>query len=233
MRKKIFYVLAVLISALFLSACQNDLSDDFLEEDLQKLSEGLFLRSAQNGEEAKVLFLTEEAAGTFNFPDDILFLIEDGDALVINQFLTVIDYHVFPEDKEAVFRVAEWGEKPVFMGNINGNDVYAPYGKSIYGVRLPFEKEDIGSQESEGINRFSGLLKAKSYVLAIKGEQIKIFNIDSKELISVIGKQVGNDLKFKIKAQDWTLTWLENSPIGSLFKLITPAGEITTYTLKR
>lgn len=230
MRKKsIFLMLAVLMTAVFLTGCQESILDDPQME----LTDGLFLKSAQEGEEASTLYIDGNSGGTFYFPDNILFNVEGGIADVINRFLVVEDYHIFDNKQEAVFRVKNPGENPIFMGNINGQDMYSPHTENVSAVKLPIDKTDIGSQGTEGENRFNGLLKADYYVLAVNERKITVFNLDSQERYSVIGDYDGDGFFFSVQDQTWQLSFVKTSPIGNVFTLNTPFGEFIVYTLMR
>lgn len=229
-KKNIIFILAVLVTALFLTSCQESILEDPQEE---LTDNGLFLKSAQEGEEASMLYIDNNVGGKFYFPDDILFSIKDDEAKIVNQLLLVDDYHVFDNKKEAVFRVINPGDSPLFLGHVNGQDTYSSYTKNVTALKIPFEKDDVGLQGNEGNDRFNGLLKAGQYVLSIKGREVFIYDLNSQSNYIAIGNYNGETLSFKIQSQDWILSYYGKSPIGNVFKLQTPFGELTCYTLMR
>lgn len=234
MRRKTFFIFAVFVATLTLGGCQNDFMNEYSDSEIVEAdkSVGFFLKSAQVGEEASSYYVADESVGKYTFPDNVLFFVENDRALVVNQGLEVIDYNIFANQGEGVFRTVKLGEKPVYLGRINGIDHYAPYGESLFGKWLPFKPEDIGKQEAAGDGRFNGLLKAQDLVFAISGTEIRVYNLQTEKLYETTGAISGDTFSFQIENDTWSLTWLLKTPIGSLFELQTPIEKIIVYTLK-
>jgi hypothetical protein len=231
MKKKVFFLaLAVIVAALFLTACQESILDDAQEELTES---GLFLKSAQEGEEASVLYFDNGESDKFYFPNNMLFSVEDYEAKVVNRLLIVEDYHIFGDNKEAVFRIKNPGDEPIIMAGENGQALYSPHTENVSAFRLPLTKDDVGSQGEENESRFSGLIKAGPYVLAIKKDQVLVYNLESLETYFATPNYSENDCSFTIESQDFKLTFVKLSPVGNVFTLYSPSGQFAGYTLMR
>lgn len=225
----VFLVLAVFTAALFLTGCQKD---ELIPQE-EVVSDGLFLKSALEGESSSINYIDTESAGKFYFPDNLLFEIKDEGARNINNMLIVEDYHVFSENKEAVFRVKEMGAKAMVIGYVGEKPIYSSHTENVKAFRLPFDYEDIGSQTDSGDSRFNGLLKAGDYVFAIDDKVVMVYDLKSKGILTTTGELSGNSFTFPVNSQVWTLTFMQNSPIGNLFELSASGGKINCYTLIR
>jgi len=228
MRKQIIFLsLVVLTAALLLTSCQESSLDDLPNVS----SDGLFLKSAQEGDSTSILYLGDNDAGTFYFPNNIMFVVEDNEARVVNHVKIVEDFHI--SDFDAVFRIKGINDKPIIIDVVGGRNVYAPHTENVSAVRLPFTSDNIGSQSLEGNNRFNGLLKAGPYVLAINGTKVFVHDLNSEELNLGEGVYNGDEFDFEVNSQNWKLTFKDNSPIGNLFTLFYANEEFACYTLMR
>jgi hypothetical protein len=230
-KKVIFLVLVVFTAILFLASCESILPDP--EEELTE--DGLFLKSAWEDEMTSIFYIDDGEGGEFYFPNNLLFEIKEGEARVFNSLLMIEDYHVFSNNEQAVFRMIEAGAKPIVMGEIAGRVMYSPHYENIVAFRLPFTRDDFDCPQAES-QKCSGLLKAGVYVLAIKENQVMVYNLDSEEVIKSEGIFSGDSFIFTVNSDNsevWTLTFVTQSPIGNIFTLTIGEEETDCYTLMR
>jgi len=169
----------------------------------------------------------------FDSPNNLLFELKGGEANVLNSFLVVEDYYLFPDNKEAVFRVKDAMAKPIIMGEVDGKPIQAPHWENVVAFKLPFSLDDFGSQSLTGQDKFNGLIKAGSYVVAINETQVMVYNLDSEQIIASSGNVKDNTFNFTVDSQDWKITFEQNSPVGNIFTLTIGEEEIIAYTLMR
>lgn len=224
MRKsRIFLLLAVVTTALFLSACQKDASLE--SPDMS----GLYLKSAAANDMASVIYFSQGQIQKMSYPDNLLFSVNGSEVAVLNNFWLKVDNFTALSDKEALFRVSPVNSKTTSMGEINGQAIYASNSENAMAVKLP--QLDYGLQAATGAERFNGLLKADNYVLAVDGLNVKIYDLTSKEVTMAQAVASGEILTFTV-AGLWSLEFVKTSPIGNIFTLSVGDSKIPAYSLR-
>jgi len=159
MRKSIFLLLAVVMTAVILSACQKD--------EVFESPAGLYLKSADAGDLTSTYYINEGEAGKLVYPNNLLFSVDETEAKVLNNFLLKVEDFSLLSEEEALFRVSEFDSKPIIINQVDGKNVYAPSSENIYAGKLPLTPADYGQQTATGNERFNGLLKADNYVISV------------------------------------------------------------------
>ena len=223
MRKSIFLLLAVVMTAVILSACQKD---EVLESPA-----GLYLKSATAGDVASTYYIEDEA-GKLVYPNNLLFFVsEEAEAKVLNNFLLKVEDFNLLSEEEALFRISEFNSKPIIISQVDGKNVYAPNSENVYAEKLPLISTDYGKQAATGNERFNGLLKADDHVIAVNGTVIKVYSLKDKSLISASGSIQEDVLILNIPGEAWDLRFVKNSPIGNIFQLTIGDEVLICYTL--
>ncbi|MEI6835972.1 MAG: hypothetical protein WCK59_04005 [Candidatus Falkowbacteria bacterium] len=217
--KKIFFLLAVVMLTLFLTACQKVILVDNYQ------TSGLFLKSAKVGEMTSNLYFNQ-ASGKMEkiiYPNDLLFEVSKAqEAKILNNINLVVKDFYINGAKSANFYVSEIGSKPITASDLNIETVEAQ--------KIPFTTSDFTLQ-AEGLNRFNGLLKTATEVLAIKSGNIRIYNLTTGETISSSGTVLDDTLSFKVGAESWALKFVKSSPVGNLFELSVSGATTSCYTI--
>lgn len=222
MRKIATLVVAVIMMATILTGCQKD---ELIQAPTAFTEEGLFLKSAQAGQTASVLYFFDGKIEKFYYPNNLLFEVTaSSTAKVLNSFLLEVkDYHVSADNK-ASFLVAQFGSKPINLGN-GLSDFNA---ENVSAVRLPFTANDYGVQ-GDGQTKFNGLLKADHYVLAVNVEvnKLTLYDLNSGQTsnakLSIKDDILSSDLG--------NLRFIKNSPVGNIFEFSTGSEKYAGYTL--
>jgi len=223
MRKSIFLLLAVVMTAVILSACQKD--------EVFESPAGLYLKSADAGDLTSTYYINEGEAGKLVYPNNLLFSVDETEAKVLNNFLLKVEDFSLLSEEEALFRVSEFDSKPIIINQVDGKNVYAPSSENIYAGKLPLTPADYGQQTATGNERFNGLLKADNYVISVNGTAIKVYLLADKSLITSSGFIQEDALTFDLQGSTWTLRFVKNSPIGNIFQLSAGDSVLTCYTL--
>lgn len=220
--KKIFFRLAVVMIAIFLTNCRKE---TFVETLPVKAGDGLYLKSATAGEMALVQYLKDGKIEDFKYPNNILFKISGSQAEVLTQkMLLRVKNFDFLSNNKVMFLVTGFGS--LSDPYMNGPDILAD--------RLPFLIEDYGLQSADGPAKFNGVLKAENYVFAIKDGRILIYDLMSSrgnKMITAQGSVQNDVLTFKVGTEIWALKFIENSPVGNIFKLTIGDATFNCYSL--
>jgi hypothetical protein len=220
MKSNLFYpVLVILAIAIFLTSCQESILSDLEEPNIS----GLFLHFSSEGELSSYYVDENGEVSKYYFPrhqgyvpNSLLFEINYGTVKVLNSYLTVKSFKVSSDGQEASFLI----------------DTYLPT-PSIYAFKIPFNRDDCGVQSEKGRDRFNGLLKVNFFVLAIKGETVLVYDIETDQVFESKGKFEGNSLIFQINSQECTLSFQQNSPIGNFFQFTINNEERECFTLMK
>ena len=220
--KKILFLLVVLIATLFLNACQKAM----LADKSQMVTSGLFLKSAKVGETTSTLYFDQVTGKVENFiyPNDVLFEVSKSQAVKVLNNINLVVKGFSTDANSADFQVSKIGWKP-----LTANDIDI---QTIEAEKIPFVASDFAAQ-AEGVDRFSGLLKTETNVLAIKSGNIAIYNLTTGETISSSGTVLGDTLSFKIGTEVWALKFIQSSPVGNIFELSVSGATTSCYTIAR
>lgn len=224
---KNLFILLLVLNVFFLMSCQ--------QEDLMEIKQSeLFLKSAEVGEIISVNYFNEETAkmDTFQYPKNVLFLVENKEAKVLNvPVLKVEDFMLLTKD-EAIFKIFEISSRPTVGVDGPGQKVSAKREiiarSNVTANLLPFSVDDYG-QQGEGILRFNGLLRADHYVIAVNIEANKIMIYDLNSGTTLTAKVTVKDNT--LSSDLGTLQFVQTSPAGSIFEFSTGVEKYTGYTM--